>query len=151
MKRRYPSAPIPAVSGVIFDDEKRVLLIRRASHPSKGKWSFPGGVVHLGEELEDALKREVLEECGLQVEVGLILAVTSRIIRDVNGDIQYHYILLDYLCRWIGGRLRPSSDADDARWFSLEEVSELDLTDGTLDVIRAGHMKVKKKDSSVDI
>lgn len=144
MKRQYPSAPIPAVSGVIFNDEKCVLLIRRASQPSKGKWSFPGGVIHLGEELEDALKREVLEECGLQVEIESILTVTSRIIRDTNKDIQYHYILLDYLCRRIGGRLRPSSDADDARWFSLEEASELDLTDGTLDVIQAGYKKITK-------
>ena len=138
MKREYPDTPIPAVSGVIFDDKKRVLLIRRASLPARGKWSFPGGVVGLGEELDEALKREVKEECGLMVKPGPLLSVFSRIIRDAKGKVQYHYVLLDYLCRWTDGVLEAGSDASDARWADLDTASNMDLTDGVFSVIQKG-------------
>ena len=126
------------MSGVVFDDKERVLLIRRASLPAKGKWSLPGGVVHLGEELAEALKREVEEECGLSVKPGPLIAVSSRIIRDTDGEVQYHYILMDYLCEGIHGHLKSGSDASDARWFELGTIENLDLTDGVLEVIQKG-------------
>ena len=141
MRREYPETPITAVSGVVFDDRERVLLIRRASLPARGKWSLPGGVVHLGEELDEALKREVKEECGLSVNPGPLIAVSSRIIRDTEGEVQYHYILLDYLCECIHGQLESGSDASDARWFDLRTIENLDLTDGVLEVIRKGRKK----------
>lgn len=140
MKREYPQAPIPAVSGVVFDDERRVLLIRRARLPAKDKWSLPGGVVHLGEELSEALKREIKEECGLVVEPGPLLAVTSRIIPDAEKKVQYHYVLLDYLCYWVSGRLEASSDAREARWLRMDEAEQMDLTEGVLAVVRRGEV-----------
>ena len=142
MKREYPQGPIPAVSGVVFDDGGRVLLVRRARFPAKDKWSLPGGVVHLGEELSEALKREIKEECGLVVEPGPLLAVTSRIIRDAEKRIQYHYVLLDYLCYWVSGRLEASSDARDARWLRMDEAEQMDLTEGVLDVVRRGEARI---------
>ena len=126
---------------MVFDDEGRVLLVRRARFPAKDKWSLPGGVVHLGEELSEALKREIKEECGLVVKPGPLLAVTSRIIRDAEKKVQYHYVLLDYLCHWIGGRLEASSDASDARWLRMDEVEQMDLTEGVLDVVRRGEAR----------
>ena len=92
----------------------------------------------MGEELTEALKREIKEECGLVVEPGPILAVTSRIIRDAEKRIQYHYVLLDYLCYYVGGRLEASSDARDARWLRMDEAEKMDLTEGVLDVVRRG-------------
>ena len=126
------------MSGVLFDNDEQVLLIRRASLPAKGKWSLPGGVVHLGEELDVALQREIYEECRLRVLPGPLIAASSRIIFDSEGRIKYHYILLDYLCEMVDGVLESGSDASDARWTDLHILEDLDLTDGVLDVIRKG-------------
>lgn len=145
MRREYSQTPLCAVSGVIFDSEERVLLVRRGRPPARGKWSLPGGVVQLGEELEEALKREILEESGLVVEGGPLLAVSSRIVRDQDGKIQYHYILLDYLCRFVQGQLRAGSDAEDVGWFEWNTLEGLDLTEGVLGVIRKGREKVGEK------
>ena len=120
MGREYPEAPLPAVSGVVFDEIGRVLLIRRGSEPARGKWSLPGGVVGLGESLEDALKRELLEECGLRVEVGSLVSVASRIGRGTGRQVRYHFVLLDYLCTGFGGVLRAGSDASDVKWVNVE-------------------------------
>ena len=113
--REYPVFPLPAVSGVIFDDRDRILLIRRANPPAKGKWSLPGGVVKLGEELAEALKREIREECDLTVLVGPLVWASSRIIRDGKDHIQYHYVLLDYLCRSENSNVTVGADASEAR------------------------------------
>jgi len=145
LRREYSQTPLCAVSGVIFDSEERVLLVRRGRPPARGKWSLPGGVVQLGEELEEALKREILEESGLVVEGGPLLAVSSRIVRDQDGKIQYHYILLDYLCRFVQGQLRAGSDAEDVGWFEWNTLEGLDLTEGVLGVIRKGREKVGEK------
>jgi len=145
LRREYPQIPLCAVSGVIFDSEERVLLVRRGRPPARGKWSPPGGVVQLGEELEEALKREVLEECGLKVKVGSLIAVTSRILCDEEGKVQYHFILLDYLCQYVHGTPVAGSDAGDVRWVGFDEVGDLDLTDGVLEVIRKGREKVGEK------
>lgn len=123
---------------MLFDDQGQVLLIRRGRPPGRGKWSLPGGVVQLGEDLDEALKREVLEECGLRVEVGPVLAVSSRIVRDERGKIRYHFILLDYLCQCADGELTAGSDASDVRWVGFDEVGGLDLTEGVLGVILKG-------------
>jgi 8-oxo-dGTP diphosphatase len=138
MKREYPKAPVTAVSGVIFDDAGRVLLIQRGREPAKGKWSLPGGVVQLGETLEDAVRREILEECGLMVYVGCLLSASSRIVKDAEGRVQFHYILLDYFCRPMGGDLKAGSDASDVLWVKAEDVGSYDLTEGVFDVIRKG-------------
>jgi len=136
LRREYPETPITAVSGVLFDNQERVLLIRRARLPAKGKWSLPGGVVLLGEELEVALQREIYEECRLRAKPGPLIAVSSRIIYDPSEKIQYHYILLDYLCEMTDGKLESGSDASDARWVELQALNDLDLTDGVLEVIQ---------------
>lgn len=138
MKREFPEAPIPAVSGVILNDEGAVLLIQRANEPAKGQWSLPGGVVRVGETLSDALKREVLEECGLEIEPGPVLLVSERILKDESGRIQYHYVLLDYFCKKVGGSVKKGSDASDVRWASIDELTKIDLTSGVLDVIQKG-------------
>jgi len=138
MRREYPPAPIPAVSAVISDGKGRVLIVKRAKEPSKGRWSIPGGVIKLGEDLKTALKREIEEECGLKVDIKRLLAVSERIIRDAQGRVRYHYILIDYLCRLRGGELRVSSDISDARWVYPEELKDFELTEGVSEVIRRG-------------
>ena len=140
-EREYPVAPLPAVSGVIFNKQNHVLLIRRNRQPSAGKWSLPGGVVQLGEELEQALKREILEESEIFVKVGPLLDVSSRIIVDETGKIRYHYVLLDYLCKHVSGSPKAGSDAGDLKWIPVDRVGEFDITQGLLDVISKGFDK----------
>ena len=119
-RREYPEGPIVAVSAVILDAD-RVLLVRRAHEPLKGEWSIPGGGVELGETLHAAVERELLEETGLVVETGTIVEVLDKIVVE-DGRVRYHYVLIDFLCRAVSGRLMPGSDVDDARWIRHEEL-----------------------------
>ena len=112
--RRYPDRPVVSVGAAIIDGD-RVLLVQRAQEPLKGRWSLPGGVVESGEELRAAVAREVREETGLNVEVGPVVEVLDRISRDDAGRIEYHYVIIDYLCRASSGSLACASDAADER------------------------------------
>jgi mutator protein MutT len=136
MQRKYPEAPIAAVGAVVIDGE-RVLLIRRGQEPLKGEWSIPGGAVELGETLEQAVCREVLEETGLSVTAERVLEVLDRIHRDEDGRVMYHYVLVDYECRVTGGTLCYASDADQARWVARENLFEAGLAEKTMQVIIA--------------
>jgi 8-oxo-dGTP diphosphatase len=139
VRREYPEAPIAGVGAVIVrenpdqDGQKQVLLIRRAQEPLKGEWSLPGGAVELGETLETAICREVLEETGLVVETVEIVKAFDRISRDPKGGIRYHYVLIDFLCRVVGGSLACASDALEARWATDAELDG--LTPLTVEVI----------------
>ena len=124
--RRYPRFPRVGVAGVVVQDNK-VLVIKRGTPPGKGEWNLPGGLVEVGETLEEALKREVREETGLKVSIEGFLLASDRIIRDENNRVRYHYVLLDYLCHVTGGTLSASSDAADARWVSFNHLENLDL------------------------
>lgn len=120
--RRHPTRPIVCVGAVVIDGD-RVVLVQRAQPPLKGEWSLPGGVVEVGEALEDAVAREVLEETGLVVEVGAPVEVLDRIHRGDDNRVEYHYVVIDYLCAPRGGALASSSDAADARWVHESDVA----------------------------
>ena len=132
--RRYPNRPIVAV-GAIVVHEGRVLLARRGTPPAVGLWSVPGGGVRLGEELQAAARREVREECGIEVELTDVLEVIERVTRDDEGRIQYHYVIVDYLARWSGGDPTPSPEALEVRWVSPEEFPQYEMTRGSAEVI----------------
>ena len=119
------------------NNDARILLVRRASEPLKGKWSVPGGALEMGETLIAAVKRETLEETGLRVEPLEVAGVIDRIIPDSTGRIQYHYVLVDYLCKLVSdpGDLRAASDVDDARWASKSELDSCDIPDFTRQLI----------------
>lgn len=134
MNRRYPEGPMTGVGAVIFRQD-RVLLVQRGREPAYGRWSLPGGLVELGETLEEAVKREVLEESGLNVEVRDLVAALDRVILDDKGRIEYHYILLDFLCECPQGEPVPASDALDCVFTPIEDLARFDLTEGAADVI----------------
>lgn len=142
MKREYPETPLIGVGAVIVDrsehGQTRVLLIRRGKAPLLGEWSLPGGVLECGETLRDATIREAREETGLIVEPEEMLGVYERIIRDEQGKTRYHYVLIDYLCRVVGGNLQAGSDAADVRWFKREELPPLNLAYDANDVVHKG-------------
>lgn len=122
--RRHPARPIVCVGAVIVESG-RVVMVRRGQPPLMGEWSLPGGAVELGETLEAAVARETLEETGLIVQIGPLIQVLERIHHDPDGRIEYHYVIVDYLCRASGGTLAYASDAADARWVDEAELAAL--------------------------
>lgn len=116
-------------------NDNRILLVQRGKPPAQGRWSLPGGAVELGEALEAALRREIKEECNLDIEVGSPIAVLDSIFRDDQGRVLYHYALVDFWVEAAQGELISSSDAQQARWVPLEEVPSLELTDGLIPLL----------------
>lgn len=125
--RWYPDHPMVAVSSIILN-ENRVLLIKRGEDPGKGKWSIPGGRVELGETLFEAARREVFEECSIEVEIESVFNTTERIIKDEEGRVKYHFIMVDVLAKYSGGEPEAQSDAEECRWVSAEEMTRFDIT-----------------------
>ena len=132
--RRYPDRPIVGVGAVIVVEGK-VVLIRRRFEPLKGQWSLPGGAVELGETLEDSIAREIREEIGLDIEVGPVIEVFDRIMKDAESRVEYHYVLVDYLCWPIAGELRAGSDVDAAVLVDPSELEAYQLTNKATAVI----------------
>jgi len=128
--REYPSHPIPGVAAIIFKDSK-ILLVKRGKEPNKGRWGLPGGVVELGETVEEAIRREIREETRLKIKPIRLVTIFNSIYRDEQGRVRYHYVLFEYLCEYLGGELVAGSDAPEARWVGLHELRSADMLDFT--------------------
>ena len=143
MKREFPELPLVGVGAIIIEGD-RILLVKRAHPPIQGQWSIPGGVLEVGEMVRDAAIREAREETGLIVEPGELLGVYDRILRDPEKRVQYHYVLIDFLCRATGGQLQAATDAAEVRWFPRKELPALNLAEDTQDVIQKGFAKLEQ-------
>jgi 8-oxo-dGTP diphosphatase len=130
-----PRNPVLAVAAVIWNDRREVLLIRRTKEPRKGQWSLPGGKVEFGESIEDAARREVLEETGLEVALLGLAGVAETILDASVGAADVHFVLIDYSARVVSGEAKAASDAADATWFSQDAIRELPLWDETKRII----------------
>ena len=135
MRREYPDTPIAGVGAVIFSG-KEMLLVMRGDEPSRGMWGLPGGVVELGERVEEAIVREVEEETGIRVKPLRLLTVLDSIRRDGEGRIRFHYILSEFLCEAVEGELKASTDASDAVWFPVCELDSLEMSRWTREFIK---------------
>jgi len=146
MQREFPENPLVGVGAIIIEpgreNDGRVVLVKRAHPPIQGQWSIPGGVLEVGELLRDAAVREAREETGLIVEPGELLGVFDRVLRHADGRVQYHYVLIDFLCRVVGGELRAASDAAEVRWFTADELPALNLAEDTQAVIGKGFARL---------
>jgi 8-oxo-dGTP diphosphatase len=152
MKREFPDHPLVGVGGVVIH-RRRVLLVRRGAEPLKGRWSLPGGLLELGEELEDGVRRELKEETGLDVEPLAMLTVFDRIMRGgPDGQrVRYHYVIVDYVCRRKRGRLAPASDVLDACWVRREDLNLYRLTDKATAVILQAFEFFEKRKHVLDV
>ena len=135
MTRTYPTHPLVGVGAVIIHDG-RALLVRRNTEPLKGEWSVPGGVLEIGEKLRDGAAREALEETGLHVEVGPVLDVFDSIFPDAVGRPQYHFVLIDFLCRVISGEAVAASDVSEVQWVAADDLDRLNLRPSIAQVVR---------------
>ncbi|OGN98871.1 MAG: hypothetical protein A2Y58_04755 [Chloroflexi bacterium RBG_13_51_52] len=123
----YPKSPIACVGAVVFKKD-RILMVKRINEPSKGMWSIPGGAIELGETVYEAARREVLEECSIEIEIERALDAADNIVRDEKGRIRYHYTIIDLLAKYISGEIRAQSDAEECGWFEPEEIVSMDIT-----------------------
>jgi ADP-ribose pyrophosphatase YjhB (NUDIX family) len=138
--RRYPQRPIIGV-GAIMLKRDRVLMAQRGKEPLKGSWSLPGGALETGETLANAVRREVREETGLEIRPLGVLGIFERLMRDASGAPEYHYVLIDYMCRVIGGTLAPGDDVCAVEWVRRRDLAKLQITEGTLAVIEKAFRK----------
>jgi 8-oxo-dGTP diphosphatase len=135
MTRKYPTRPMVGVGATILRGD-HVLIVQRGREPAYGKWSLPGGLVELGESLHDAICREVLEEANLKVAVVDVVAVLDRVLRDDDGRVEYHYILVDFLCRCDVGEPLPGTDVLACCFVPVSNLGRYPLTSGTLVVVQ---------------
>jgi 8-oxo-dGTP diphosphatase len=147
MRRKYPKHPLLGVGALIFKSVGRrgpILLVERGGHPLKGYWSLPGGLVETGEKLEDALRREILEETGLRVQPVSKFEIFERIMLDAHGRAEYHYVLADYVCKVVGGTLQAGDDVSRAEWVPPAKLDQYRITEGTREVIERAYARRKR-------
>jgi len=133
-RREYPTRPITGV-GVMIRDGERYLLIKRAANPDKGLWSVPGGLVEVGERIEDAALREAMEETCLEVELVERLGVVDKIELDDEGEVYYHFVIIQYLADMVSGEMCPMDDALEAEWVTLDQLKDYNLTNSLKDFL----------------
>ena len=127
--------PVLGVSTVV-QREDTVLLVKRAKPPFTEVWAFPGGKVEFGESLKAAARREVLEETGLDVEIEDQID-RAEILQghETAGVAAYHYVLIVFAARYIGGVPTAGDDASEARWFRAEELRSVETTPDTARIL----------------
>ena len=134
-RREYPEGPLVGVGGVVIE-QGRTLLIKRGSAPLEGQWSIPGGMLELGETIEQGVRRELAEETGIEVRVVALIEVFERIIPGEAGRTRYHFVILDYLCERVSGEARAASDVTDVAWAREDELEKYGMTAIAMRVIR---------------
>ncbi|MFO8032039.1 MAG: NUDIX hydrolase [Desulfohalobiaceae bacterium] len=143
MGRKYPQFPVLGIGALVLH-QGQVLLVRRGTQPALGEWSIPGGMVELGESLQQAAEREILEETGVRIKAGEPAYVFDWIQRDQPGEVLYHYVIVDLWAEYLQGSPVAGDDAQEAGWVALSQLQGLDLNQSTrfllqrLDFIQPG-------------
>jgi len=146
LKRLYPDRPVVGIGAVIINQGK-IALIKRGNEPSKGKWTIPGGLVELGENLEAAVIRETKEEVCLDIEHPSLIGVVDNVDLDEQGKVKYHYVIIDYLVHVKSGTIKAASDAAELRWVPFNEVEDYNLTASFRVFFRQNREKLERANS----
>jgi 8-oxo-dGTP diphosphatase len=148
VERHYPPCPLVGVGVVVLNNAGQVLLVKRERPPRQGQWSLPGGLIDLGERLVDAARREVFEECGVEVQIGDLVAVFEPIEWDEAGQVEYHYVVLDYWAEYVGGEATAQDDAAAVAWIDLADLETLAIATDTHSVIlQAVQQRANQRDA----
>jgi ADP-ribose pyrophosphatase len=131
----YPERPRVAVGAVVFK-EGAVLLVQRGQAPAEGSWAIPGGSVRVGETLQHAAEREILEETGVVIRAAAPVYTFDVIERDAEGRVRFHYVIVDLAAEYLAGMPRPASDAVDARWVSVDELRRRKVSPETIGLLK---------------
>lgn len=134
-KSAYPDHPRAAVGALVFKDNE-VLLVRRGRPPARGQWAVPGGNIKLGETLQEAAEREILEETGIVIRAGDPIYTFDAVVRDDDGNIQFHYVIVDLTADYVSGSPRPGDDADAVRWLDARVLRTLPVSPPTLKLLK---------------
>jgi 8-oxo-dGTP diphosphatase len=132
----YPGHPRVAVGAVVFKDEC-VLLVRRGQPPGEDLWAIPGGSVEIGETLQEAAEREILEETGIRIRASKPIYTFDVIDRDAAGNVRFHYVIVDLVADYVMGEPSPGDDALEARWVSASDIYNLRVSTTTLKLLKA--------------
>lgn len=139
VSRRYPAAPLVGVGVVVLNNQGEVLLIKRGKPPRVGEWSLPGGLLDLGERLEEAARREVQEECGIEVAIGGFITTFEPIIYDAAGELEYHYVIIDFWATHLAGEAVAQDDALAVSWTPTDKLDGFMVRPEACQVILAAH------------
>jgi len=131
----YPNWPRVAVGAIVFKEDK-VLLVLRGKPPAENLWSIPGGSVELGETLQEATEREIMEEAGITIRAREPVYTFDVLERDDKGKVRFHYVIVDLAADYVSGELSPGDDAIDVRWFSTEDVNKLKVSEATRKLLK---------------
>lgn len=146
MKRLYPDQPVVGI-GIVIVNGGKIVLIKRGNEPGRGKWSIPGGLVELGEQIGHAVIREAKEETCLDVVNPRLVDVVDNVELDGDGKVKYHYVIVDYLVQVVGGEIAAASDAEELRWVPFDEVERYILTASFRQFFRDNREKLEKASS----
>ncbi|MBI5876804.1 MAG: NUDIX hydrolase [Chloroflexi bacterium] len=135
MPREYPEYPIASVGVVVVKDNK-VLLAQRGKDPARGRWTIPGGVIEVGETVHEAGRREIMEECNIDVEIGALYKTYDSIVRDAEGRVRFHYVILDVFGTHTGGTVRAGGDVSAVRWIGVDDLLTLDVLPAVAALVR---------------
>ena len=141
-RREYPKIPLLGVGAVVLRRGK-VLLVCRAQEPCKGEWTFPGGLVELGETLREAAERETYEETGIRIRAGEVLEVVDSLVKGTGGRLRFHYSIVDVICRYISGSPLPCDDVSEVAWVPVKEALKMSLAGVTAQVLRKAITRAK--------
>lgn len=134
MPREYPPHPLVGLGAIVWKDGQ-VLMVKRGNPPRAGIWSLPGGAQHLGETVRAGIHREIAEETGVRIELLGLVDIIDSVLRDAEGRVLYHYTIIDFAARWVGGEAVAGDDAADVAWVDPADLHRMDLWDETIRVI----------------
>ncbi len=136
-KKEYPGHPRVGVGAIVIKDDA-VLLVKRGANPGKGMWAIPGGNLELGETLQDAAQREIMEETGIEIKAKLPPHITFDLInRDEEERIRFHYVIVDLIADYVSGEPKGADDALEARWVRIKDLDKMPVSNNTLKVLKS--------------